>query len=302
MKTKYLGSKIERITFTTLNTTLLILFSVIMLYPMLNTLVISLNDGIDTVRGGVYLWPRRFTFKNYVSIFETRSVWIGFMNSVTKTIISVVTNVFFSAMLAYVLSRREFVLNRMVSILFVLTMYFSAGLIPTYMLYRSLGLTNSYNVYWVPTILSTFNIIVIRTFIRSLPESLIESAKIDGAKEFLIFMRIVFPLIIPALATVALFVAVGSWNAWFDTYIYNSSNPNLTTLQYELQKLLSSAMASNSSTTYQAVSSEQVAGMRVTPQSIRAAITIFTSLPILAVYPFLQRYFVTGMTLGGVKG
>lgn len=301
-KVKIYGSDVERVVFTTLNTTVLILFSVIMLYPILNTLAISFNNGIDTVRGGIYLWPRQWTLKNYQTIMTSSTIGIAFWNSVTKTIIAVATNVFFTTMLAYTLSRREFVLGKFISVMFVLTMYFSAGLIPTYMLMKNLRLVNSYHVYWVPGILSAFNIMVIRTFIRGLPESLIESAKADGAGEFRIFWQIVFPLCLPALATIALFVAVGSWNSWFDTFIYNSSNPRLSTLQYELQKLLASAMNTNSNQTIASVSSEQVQSLQVTPTSIRAAITIFTAVPILVVYPFMQRYFVTGLTLGGVKG
>jgi putative aldouronate transport system permease protein len=295
------GSRVENAIFNTINTTILICFSVIMLYPILNTLAISFNNGIDTVRGGIYLWPRQFTLKNYQTILASNTIGIAFFNSVAKTIMAVVTNVFFTALLAYAISRREFVLRKFISVMFVLTMYFSAGLIPTYMLMKNLHLVNSFHVYWVPGILSAFNIMVIRTFIRGLPESLIESAKIDGAGEFRIFWSIVFPLCKPALATIALFVAVGSWNSWFDTFIYNSSNPRLTTLQYELQKLLSSAMNTNSNQAIASVSAEQAQSLQVTPVSIRAAITIFTAAPILVVYPFIQRYFITGLTLGGVK-
>jgi putative aldouronate transport system permease protein len=271
-----------------------------MLYPILNTLAISFNDGVDTVRGGIYLWPRMFTLKNYQTIFANDTIFRAFMNSVIRTVIAVATNIFFTTMLAYTLSRREYILGRLIAIIFVLTMYFSAGLIPTFMLMKNLHLVNSFHVYWVPGILSAFNIIVVRTYIRGIPESLIESAKADGAGDFRIFMRIIFPLCVPALATIALFVAVGAWNSWFDTFIYNSSNTDLSTLQYELQKLLSSAMNQNNN--QQAVSADQVRGLQVTPVSIRAAITIFTAVPILLVYPFLQRYFVTGLTLGGVKG
>jgi putative aldouronate transport system permease protein len=301
-KSRIYGSQVESVIFNTISGAVLIIFSVMMLYPILNTLAISFNDGIDTVRGGMHLWPRKFTLKNYQTILTSSTIGIAFFNSVLKTVIAVVTNVFFTTMLAYALSRREFVLNKFISLMFVLTMYFGAGLIPTYMLMRNLHLVNSFHVYWVPGILSAFNIIVIRTFIRALPESLIESAKADGAGEFRIFAQIVFPLCMPALATIALFVAVGSWNSWFDTFIYNSTNPKLSTIQYELQKLLSSAMNTNSNQNIASVSSEQVASLQVTPASIRAAITIFTAVPILVVYPFMQRYIVTGLTIGGVKG
>lgn len=294
----------ENIIFNTLNTTFLLFLCVVMIYPMLNTLAISFNDGLDTVRGGIYLWPRIFSLQNYRVVLKMDTIYSAFITSVTKTIVIVVTNLFFTSMLAYTLSRREYVFRKVITTLFVLTMYFNAGLIPNYMLIKSLGMINTFNVYWVPNIISAFNLIVIRTYIRSIPESFIESAKIDGAKEFRIFWQIIMPLCIPTLATIALFVAVGSWNSWFDTFLYNSGKQHLSTLQYELQKLLASAMNAGNRTPGGSganAAAASGAGNVATPQSIRAAITIVTAVPILVVYPFLQRYFVNGLAIGGVK-
>ncbi|OPX44074.1 L-arabinose transport system permease protein AraQ [Ruminiclostridium hungatei] len=295
----------ENVIFTTLNSTFLILLSVAMVYPMLNTLAISFNEGMDTVRGGIYLWPRIFSLQNYRVVFNMDTIYGAFMISVLKTIVIVVTNLFFTSMLAYALSRKEYILRKSVTIIFVMTMYFNAGLIPNYMLIRDLHMINTFSVYWIPNIISAFNLIVIRTYIKSIPESFIESAKIDGAREFRIFLQIILPLCVPTLATIALFVAVGSWNSWFDTFLYNSGRQELSTLQYELQKLLASAMnAGNTSgaTGGGANSAAQAGGSNVTtPQSIRAAITVVAAVPILVVYPFLQRYFVNGLALGGVK-
>ena len=169
-------------------------------------------------------------------------------------------------------------------------------MIPTYILIKELHLLNNFWVYIIPGLISAFNMIVIRTFINGIPYSLIESAKIDGAGDFRIFIQIILPLCKPVLATVALFVAVGQWNSWFDSMLYCSADNSLTTLQYELMKLLSS-------TTTQGASAEVMknAGSIVTPTSIRAAITIVTAVPIICLYPFLQRYFVSGLTIGGVK-
>jgi putative aldouronate transport system permease protein len=151
--------------------------------------------------------------------------------------------------------------------------------------------------------ISAFNLIVLRTYIRGLPESLIDSARIDGAREFRIFTQIVVPLTIPAIATITLFVAVGSWNSWFETFLYNAGRQELSVLQYELQKLLASAFRGAQANSGQSATAETTSGQSaVTPQSIRAAITLVTAVPVLVVYPFLQRYFVTGLTLGGVKG
>lgn len=289
----------EEIVFHTVNTIFLLLLCAIMLYPMLNTLAVSFNEGMDTVRGGIYLLPRKFSLQNYHVVFRMETIYNAFFISVVKTIVIVVTNLLFTSMLAYTLSRKDYIFNKPITIIFVLTMYFNAGLIPNYMLIKDLHMINSFAVYWIPGIISAFNLIVIRTYIKSLPESFIESAKIDGANEFRVFFQIIMPLCTPVLATIALFVAVGSWNSWFDTFLYNSGRQELSTLQYELQKLLASSMAAAGAS--QGNASAQAGANVTTPQSIRAAITIVASVPILVVYPFLQRYFVHGLTIGGVK-
>ncbi|WP_044481842.1 carbohydrate ABC transporter permease, partial [Paenibacillus antibioticophila] len=194
-------------------------------------------------------------------------------------------------------------LRKSVTIFFVFTMYFSGGLIPSYLLIRNIGLIDSFWVYIVPGVIGVFNMIVIRSFIEGLPEGILESARIDGAGEFTTFIRVVLPLTIPAMATVSLFVAVGQWNSWFDVFLYNSSNINLSTLQYELMKILQTSTTTATSSTSDIYSASQGgSGTMVTPTSIRATMTIIASVPILMVYPFLQRYFVQGMTLGGIKG
>jgi putative aldouronate transport system permease protein len=286
--------RLEPVIFHSLSTVFLIVLGVIMIYPLLNTLAISFNEGLDAMRGGIYLWPRAFTMKNYENVLGMSSIYYGALTSITKTIASVATNLFFTVMLAYSLSRREYILARPITLFFVLTMYFNAGLIPNFMLIRDLGLMNTFTVYWIPHVISAFNLIVIRTYIRSIPESLIESARIDGAREFRILFRIVVPLCIPTLATIALFVAVGSWNSWFDTLLYNTARPELTTLQYELKRMLDSAMQTFAG-------QGTPGGGNPVSITIRAAATVITAIPILIVYPFLQRYFVTGLTVGSVK-
>ena len=176
-------------------------------------------------------------------------------------------------------------------------MYVNGGLIPVFLLYKALGLTNSFWVYVIPGAISCFNMLVIRTYINnSIPNSLVESAQIDGAGYTTIFLKIISPLCKPVYATVALFAAVGQWNSWFDAMLYNRMSDKYTTLQYELMKLLSSV--TNQGTSAEAM--KNAAGA-VTPTSVRAAATILTMLPIICLYPFLQRYFVAGLTLGGVK-
>ncbi|WP_178023858.1 carbohydrate ABC transporter permease [uncultured Paenibacillus sp.] len=296
-------SRIEPILFNTFNTIFMILLVIVTLYPFLNTIVVSLNAGNDTIRGGIYLWPRQFTLQNYKAVFVSGTIYDAFLISVARTVLSTILNIFLTTMLAYTLSRREYVFRKPITTIFVLTMYFNAGLIPGYFLMKDLHLINNFLVYVLPSMISAFNLIVIRTYIGTIPESLIESARIDGAGDFKIFWSIIFPLCKPVLATIALFVAVGAWNSWFDAFIYTSSRQELSTLQYELMKLLSSSMNANSNPAVAAGvgMTQDTASSRVTPLSIRAAVTVVASVPILLVYPFMQKYFVVGLNVGSVK-
>ncbi|WP_261830643.1 carbohydrate ABC transporter permease [Inconstantimicrobium mannanitabidum] len=277
----------------------MILVAIITIYPFLNVLAVSFNDANDTVKGGIHILPRKFTWQNYKEIFSgTSKLTHGFIISVLRTVVGTGVGVIASAMVAYTLSRRDFIFNKAVAVLFVLTMYVGGGLIPEYMLIRNLGLVNKFAVYILPGLISAFNVIIIRSFIDGLPEALQESAKIDGANDITIFFKIILPLCVPVIATVSLFIAVGQWNSWFDTYLYAKSNDGLTTLQYELMKVMDNASASAKvdphSLTARTVNSN--------PESIKMAITMVTTVPILLVYPFLQKYFVSGMTIGAVKG
>ena len=291
----------ERIIFTTLNTTFLLALAALMIYPLLNTLAISLNDGNDAVRGGIGIWPRVFSLQNYNVVFNMYTIYQAFFMSVLKTVVVVATNLFFTSMLAYALSRKEFIFRRSITLIFVLTMYFDAGLIPNYLLIKDLGMLNSFQAYWVPTIISAFNLIVLRTYMKSIPDEIIESARTDGAGEFRMWWQIVMPLCKPALAVVGLFVAVGSWNSWLDTLLYNSGDPALSTLQYELQKLLASSMNAGMNSVA-ATGSAASGGQITTPIALRSAITMVAAVPILFVYPFLQKHFVSGLVIGSVKG
>ena len=282
--------------FVVLNTLFMIAFVVITLYPVLNTLAISLNDGTDALRGGIYLLPRKFTMKNYDTVLQKNNLLTGAYITVLRTIFGTVTALFANAILAFIVSRKRFLFKRSLSLFWVITMYVNGGMIPIFLLYKNLGLTNSFWVYVIPGMVSAFNMLVIRTYMAGIPDSLEESAQLDGAGYMTIFLKIISPLCKPVYATVALFVAVGQWNSWFDAMLYNRMSPEFTTLQYELMKLLSSVTNQGSS----AEAMKNAIGS-VTPTSVRAAATILTMLPIICLYPFLQRYFVTGLTIGGVK-
>lgn len=296
--------KTSDVLFDIFNVTFMILLMAATLYPFINTIAISFNAGLDTVRGGIYLFPRVFTFENYISVFSSGTILPAFGVSVARTVLSVAFGLSLTTLLAYVLSRKDFVFRKPITMLFVFTMYFNAGMIPIFFLMRMLGLTNNFLVYVIPTMVNAFNLIVIRTYILGLPESLIESAKIDGATEMRIYFSIIIPLVKPVLATIGLFIAVGSWNMWFDTFLYNSAKQELSTLQYELMKLLSSSLrqSSGGGMASGGVNADSVNTSMVTPMSIRAAITIVAATPILVVYPFLQKHFVKGLVIGSVKG
>lgn len=277
------------------------LVAIVTIYPFLNVLALSLNDSTDSVRGGITIFPREFTLKNYEIIFSFGGLITGFKISVLRTVVGTILGLISASMLAFTLARPDFQGRRFVSVYLAITMYVSAGLIPGYLLIKDLNMMGTFAVYVLPGIVSAFNVFVIRSFIDGIPFALQESAKIDGANDFKIYWRIILPMTTPALATIALFLAVGQWNSWFDTYLFNASSPSLTTLQYELMKVLQSTTTGNGGDYRTSTNITQVLAT-VSPESVKMAITIFVTIPILLVYPFLQRFFVQGMTLGAVKG
>lgn len=300
IKTRKISGRVEDIIFDMINYIVLTIVIIVTLYPFLNVLAVSFNDAIDSVRGGIYIFPRKFTTFNYKSILTDPQIYNATMISALRAIIGSALNVLCSVIVAYAISRKDFVLRGIVSRIFIYSMYFSSGLIPYYLLIRDLHLMDNFLVYILPGIVSAWNIMVVRSYIDGLPVSLIESAKLDGASELRIIFSIIFPLSVPVLATITLFVAVGQWNSWFDTMLFCSNNPNLSTLQYELQKILQSTQQFSQQASFEL-------GLKnnsniVTPESIRAAMTIVAIAPIIFVYPFLQKYFVKGLTIGGVKG
>ena len=308
-KNEYLAAKrrtqIGNAVFNVINALVLAFLVVVTVYPFWNTIAISFNDGLNSIAGGITLFPRKFTWQNYKALFVTNQIFSAFGISVSRTLLQTVFSVFCTSMLAYALSRKEFVLKKPLTSILVVSMYVSAGLIPSYMLIKNLGMLNSYWVYIIPNLVDVFNFILVRTYINGLPDSFVESARIDGANEFKIFLGIIFPLIIPSVAMICLFVAVGAWNSWFDTYLYTSAKPNLYSLQYVLMQFLNSSQnQSNSAADANSMAVAAAAGSSgsmVTPITLRSSITVIATVPILVVYPFMQRYFVVGMTIGGVK-
>lgn len=282
----------------------MIALMIVTLYPFVNVLAVSLNNAQDSIKGGIYLLPREWTLANYNYILREATIFHATFISVLRTVIGTVVTVFCSAMLAYTLSRQDYVLRKFITVAFIMTMYFNGGLIPNYLLIRDMGLVGSFWVYILPGIIGVFNLIIIRSFIENLPESIIESAKIDGAGDYRTFFSLILPLTVPVLATVALFSGVFQWNSWFDVFLYNSSDEKLSTLQYELQKILQNSNTTTGTSSLDGMIQGATGGQQnaVTPMSVRATMTIVASVPIIMVYPFLQKYFVKGMMVGGVKG
>ena len=288
--------------FPIINTVLLIALMIVTLYPVLNTVAYSFSSGNAASRGKIGLIPQEFTTKSYTDILDNYMLGAAWI-SVAKTVLTTVLNLFWTGMLAFTLTRKEYALARPITLIMVLTMYVNAGLIPNYLLIsQTLGLKNTFWVYIIPTMFSCFNMIIIRTYIASLPGELVESARIDGAGDFRIYWQIIFPLCAPVLATVALFIAVGSWNSWFDTMLYNDSTKSLHTLQYVLKGKIATAGATASMAQTSTAAAADLAKTTVNSRTVQCATTVVTALPILIIYPFLQKYFVTGMALGSVKG
>ncbi|WHY22136.1 carbohydrate ABC transporter permease [Paenibacillus sp. G2S3] len=272
--------------------------TIVTLYPFLNVLAISFNDSTDSIKGGITIYPRVFTFKNYETIFAYSGLMTGLKISILRTVVGTILGLVSASMLAFTLSRVDFQARKFVSTFLALTMYVSGGLIPGYILIKDLHMIGTFSVYVLPGLVSAFNVFVIRSFIDGLPYALQESAKLDGANDFTIYWRVILPLTKPALATIALFLAVGQWNSWLDTYLYNGSKDALTTLQFELMKVIQST--TTNADNFRGRNMTEVMA-QISPESVKMAITIVVTVPILIVYPFLQRYFVKGMTLGSVK-
>jgi putative aldouronate transport system permease protein len=283
--------------FDNVNILIMLFICAITLYPIWYVIVNSLNDGVDAMRGGIYWWPREFSIENYKAVFSTPGILTSFGVTITKTVIGTITHVFFTAMVAYAISRRDLYGRNFYMLVGVITMFFSGGLIPYFLLIRDLGLFDNFLVYIIPTMFNFFHLIIFMSFFRELPTSLEEAAKIDGANDFMIFIKVIIPLSMPVIATIALFQGVYQWNDYFAGVIF-VNNPDLQPIQTYLYKVV----AESSSNQMMTNAAGSIATKTVTSQSIKLATMVVTTLPIMLVYPFLQKYFVKGMLIGSVKG
>lgn len=277
----------------------LLFIFIVTFFPFWQIFVLSINDAGDSLKGGLLLWPRELNFSSYKAVFQNEEILSSLGVTVARTVIGVPLTVFCVAMLAYVLSKTELVHRRAINFFFVFTMYFSGGLIPTYMVIKALGLIDNFFVFIFPGLINIYWMILVRTYIEGLPKELFEAAASEGAGEFTIFIKVVLPLSMPVLATILLFSAISHWNAWYDSYIY-TYKPQLKTLQAVLVKILNQYQTGAMVSQAQQMANE-AKKMPVSSESIRMTVTMVATIPIILVYPFLQKYFIKGMLIGAVK-
>lgn len=284
------------------NSGVLLLFAFLCVYPFYYIIINSLSHPAESAKG-VYFWPQDITLSSYEQLMQIPSIFQSIFISVARTVVGTVVTVFCSAFLGYMVTKKELPFRTAIYRLIIVTMFFGSGLIPWYMLMKTLYLKNNFLLYVLPGAVSAFFIILVKTYIESLPPSLEESAQIDGAGVWTIFIKIIFPLSLPIIACIAVFTAVGQWNSWADNF-YLVTDSRLNTLQYLLYTNLKSNMAdimrTSASNTTQGAALASTG--RVTPMSIRYAITVITVIPIMLIYPFMQKYFVKGIMLGAIKG
>ncbi|WP_130859053.1 carbohydrate ABC transporter permease [Gracilibacillus phocaeensis] len=280
--------------FNIVNVTFLSIFTIIIFYPIWNIVVQSFSSVDSLANFGLRLWPKEFTLDSYKLVFNDATIWNAFIISVLKTVIGVVTHVFFTAMVAYGMSKSHIFGRNIYTALGIGTLFFSGGIIPTYLLMRGLGLLDSFWVYILPSLFSYYDMIIMMNFFREIPKSLEESAKIDGAGIFKIFMRIILPLSTPVLATIALFNGVFQWNDYMTANLY-INNEALYPIQMKLYEIIVQQEAAN----MQDITTSVV--VPTTSQSVQLATIVIATVPIVLVYPFLQKYFMSGIMVGAVK-
>jgi len=266
-------------------------------YPFYYCLILSFNQGLDSQLGGIYFFPRVPTMQNYSHFFTDDRWYNAFIVSIIRTVTGTVVTVVFTVMVAYGLSYQDLKFKKIYMTIIIFSMYFSGGLIPYYITLKNIGLLNNFLVYIIPSAFNLFFTLISISFFVSIPAELRESAMLDGASDMKILLRIIMPISTPLLATMAIFVAVGQWNAWFDSAFFVKQE-ELRTLGYRLMEVINQAAVPMGQESAERAASTA----RVTPLSIRVSAMMVAVFPILCIYPFLQRYFISGLTIGAVKG
>jgi putative aldouronate transport system permease protein len=286
-----IGEKI----FQWVNIFLLTMLGLVTLYPFIYVLSLSFSTAAEAQRAGLHLYPRAVTLTAYQMVFHNPSILTGYMNSIFRTVAGTLGTLVFTCLCAYPLSRPGLRWRRTLTFIVLFTLIFNGGLVPMYLQIRNLGLLNNRLVYILPTMVAAFNVIILKNFFQEIPHSLAESARMDGASEWRILFQIYVPLAKPALATVGLWTAVVHWNQWFDAMIYITDDKKQV-----LQNFLQRIVVENSTEMIEkGLVNPDI--MQFTPETIKAATVVITILPMIIVYPFVQKYFVKGIMLGGVK-
>ena len=288
-----IGGKITEL----LNYTLLILLNLSIILPFIHILALSLNDGHDAARGGILFWPRQFSFVNYIEVFKNGNIIQSYGITLFRTVIGTIFGLLLTSMAAYALKSKTLPGKNKIMIMILITMLFNGGIVPYYMVLRTLNLTNTIWVYVVPMLYNAWNIFLMKSFFETISISLEESAKLDGANEIKIFFKIILPLSKPVLAVIALFIGVAHWNDWFSGTFYVQDNA-LRPIQTLLRDMMNSQEILRNSLDYVGSGVEP----KVTGESLKMSTIIIATLPIICVYPFIQKYFVKGIMIGAVKG
>ena len=282
--------------FDILNGFVLMSFAILCFYPLYYIFINSISSPNEVMKG-VYLLPRKLTLANYREVFKIPLIFSGVFVSTARTVVGTIITVLCTSFVSYMVTIKDLPFRKLIYRMIIITMYFNAGLIPWYMVMKSLHLKNNFLLYILPFAVTGFYLILVKTYIESLPQALEESASIDGAGLFTIFFRIILPVSIPLIACISVFSAVGQWNYWIDN-MFLVTDKNLQTLQYTLYKQLQN----NMSDAMRGASASSVASYKMTPRTLRLTMTFVTVFPILVVYPALQKYFVKGIMLGAIKG
>jgi putative aldouronate transport system permease protein len=275
---------------------IMLLICFITVYPVWYTVILSFNDSYDAMKGGIFWWPRKFSLQSYKSVFQDKSIISAFKISILRTIIGTITSVLFTAMVAYSFSK-AIMGKKWYVLIGTITMFFQGGLIPYFITLKNIGLYNTFWVYIIPAAFNFYNCIIFMSFFREMPAAIEESAKLDGAGSFTIFFKLVIPLSMPIIATIALFNGVYHWNDYFCGVMY-VNNPDLQPIQTFLYRVIASASSSKSVVSMPVGVSVQ----QVSSTSVKLATMVVTTFPIVCVYPFLQKYFVKGFMIGSIKG
>lgn len=299
---KKAGKKLGDVVFNLLNYSLFTLFTIACIFPFYYLFINTISDNHLVRKGLINFFPQGINIKNYIALTAVNDLLNAFMVSVGRTLIGTVLMVMASGFVGYLVTQKDMWGRKFWYRFLIITMYFNAGLIPWFLNMSMLGLTNTFWAYIIPGIVAPYNIILVKTYIESIPVELSESAAMDGASHFTIFRKIIWPLSKPILATIAIFGAVGHWNSFTDSLILMQSAPKLYTLQHRLYIYLSASSNLTALMRSGGAVSESVIESAMNAKVIKYTISMITVIPILMVYPFMQRYFEKGIMLGAVKG